>query len=318
MDIGLHTELHLSDLERAAAPSADAIKYARDLIDLPPRQLDSLRVYSALADLEEDGTLAVDLWILPFDAAEGGGTLMLAIDPDGHVMRSRVRDNKTTASESKASWEVFWSQFEYDNSRSTISPERALSTVEVGSYRDTLYADTSGVAALTRLMYEHRLIMYDHSHFLRRATAGSAGDRLSSPDWVEEFRETYRRMAEIADELRPVIGDSASAQYARVVDDGAAVLALVAESAAAGQTDAVRDQALSFRRRTCGACHGIENHTAGSGKLKASLFGRLDELGVRRDLYDAGLDVWAVPEDISGSQAMADAVKAVLVVAGWQ
>ena len=88
------------------------------------------------------------------------------------------------------------------------------------------------------------------------------------------------------------------------------------ESAAASDGDAVRDHSLSFRRQTCGACHGIENHTAGPGKLKNALFGRLDEFGIRRDLYAAGLDVWPVPEDVAASQAMADAVKAVLFVAG--
>jgi hypothetical protein len=316
MDIGLWTELHLSDLAASARPEPESLMQARSVVQDSPAMLDSLRVYTAVADMEEDGRVPVELWALSLAPTEGGGTLVLAIASSGIVLRSRVWGNETFDEDPNASWGVFWDQFEYDGSRSVIDPADATSYATVEAYRDSLAADTASAASLARLMYEHRLIMYENSHFLQRSSAASGADRVPPLEWIETFRSTYDRMAEIAEELRPVIGDSAAAGYAQVVEDGAEVLALVAESAAAGSGDAVRDQALAFRRRTCGACHGIDNHTAGPGKLKNALFTRLEELGVRRDLYRAGLDVWAAPQDVARSQVMADAVKAVLVVAG--
>ena len=316
IDLGLNTELHLKDLRAAPSPDASAFDRARGLVSSAPSHLDSLRVYSARADVDEGETVSLKIWVLPLSESDVRGMLALVTDPDGVVIRSRIWDNQDFDSDLEGAWETFWSQFEYDGSRGVIAVNHALWSADVDTLRSNLNADTTATGAITRLMYEHRLIMYDNNYLLRRSMALSGGDRVPPLDWIDANRDMYRRVGEIGIELRPIIGDSASIKYVAVAEESSEILMLVAEDAAASRGDAVVERIQAFRRRSCGACHGIKNHSAGTGKLKDALFGRMDEFGVRLDLFRVGLDVWSPPGEADRSQRMSDAVKAVLVVAG--
>ncbi len=316
IDLGLRTELHLDDLQRGQSPDADVVDRVREMFVAAPAGLDSLRVYSASAVVDDDeGAIGLTIWLMPL-AGGDGGWLAIALDESGVVRRSRIWGSSDFDEDPEAAWENYWRQFEYDQSRATVPPEAALSSGDVDSLWGVLEADTSAAAATARLLYEHRLLMYENSFVVRRSMAVARGDAVPPVEWLTAGREMYARMEGMSDELRPIIGDSAAARYAAVSSEGGEILALAVEDAAAGRGDQLRERIPAFRRRTCGACHGIENHDAGEGKLKDAIFARLAELGVRRDLYSVDRDVWGVPGEAERSQAIADAVKAILVIAG--
>ncbi len=315
-DLGLKTELHLIDLQRVSGPSAAAVDRARALFASAPAGLDSVRVYTATAVVDEDeGAIPLKIWLMPLGNV-GDGYLALAIDDDGRVRRSRIWGSPEIDADPEAAWENYWRQFEYENARSVIPPMSALNTGEVDSVWAVLASDTSTAAATTRLLYEHRLLMYENSFILRRTMSMARGSTVPPVDWLEENRNMYHRLEEIGMTLRPIIGDSASIKYVNVTREAGEILDRGLEHARASEGDELRERILTFRRRSCGGCHGIENHAAGEGKLKDAVFGRLDEFGVRRDLYSVGRDVWGVPGEDGRSQSIADAVKAILVVAG--
>ncbi len=316
IELGLQTELHLKDLQRTQGPDESALESVRLLFDSPPAGLDSVRVYSATAEIEEgEGSIALEIWLMPI-GTDAAGYLALAIDDDGALRRSRMWGASEIDADPDAAWENYWRQFEYEASRSIIAPEKALPTAEVDSLWAKLDADTSAAAANARMMYQHRLDMYDNSFLIRRTMAMAGGENVAPPDWLAAGVEMYSRLEEVGKRLRPIIGDSASIKYVAVVEEGRAILSLAVEDAQAGQGDQLRDRILTFRRRTCGACHGMKSHDAGPGGLKDAVMAQLDELGVRRDLYSVGKDVWGVPGACEQSQSIADAVKAVLVMAG--
>ncbi|MBT8400398.1 MAG: hypothetical protein KJO98_07980 [Rhodothermia bacterium] len=316
IELGLRTELHLEDLQRAPGPDESVIESARLLFDSPPGSLDSVRVYSASAEVDEDeGAIALEIWLMP-PGANLNGYLALAIDEDGAVRRSRIWGTPEIDADPEAAWENYWRQYEYEASRSVIPPKRALPRSEVDSLWAVLRADTSASSATTRMMYKHRLDMYDNSFLLRRTMAMAGGEDVVPPEWLAEGVEMYSRLEEVGERLKPIIGDSASIKYVAVAEEGGEILSLAVEDAEAGQGDQLRDRILTFRRRTCGACHGMKSHDAGPGGLKDAVMARLDELGVRRDLYSVGKDVWGVPGEHERSQSIADAVKAVLLMAG--
>ncbi len=315
-DLGLKTELHLKDLQRAPGPNAATVDRARMLFISVPAGLDSVRVYTATAVVDEDeGAIPLKIWLMPLGDADGG-YLAIAIDDGGTVRRSRIWGSPEIDADPEASWENYWRQFEYENSRSVIPPMSALDTGEVDSVWAVLVSDTSTAAATTRLLYEHRLIMYDNSFILRRTMSVARGSTVPPVDWLENNRDLYHRLEEIGGTLRPIIGDSASIKYVNVSREAGEILDRALDHARASEGDQLRERILTFRRRSCGGCHGIENHAAGEGKLKDAVFSRLDEFGVRRDLYSVGRDVWGVPGQATQSQKIADAVKAMLVVAG--
>ncbi|MDX1428997.1 MAG: hypothetical protein R3282_01865 [Rhodothermales bacterium] len=314
-DLGLRAELHLKDLQRVPRPERAVIESTRSIFDAPPSGLDSIRVYSATAVVDEDeGSVPLEIWLMPLD--ESGGYLALAIDDGGAVRRSRIWGSSDVDADPEAAWENYWRQFEYEASRSVIPPERALPMAEVDSLWAMLHADTSAAASTTRMMYEHRLNMYENSFLLRRTMAMASGESVPPADWLANGREMYAQLVEVGERLRPIIGDSASIKYVAVAEEGGEILSLAVEDAEAAQGDRLRDRILTFRRRTCGACHGMKNHDAGAGGLKDAMMARLDDLGVRRDLFAVDKDVWGVPGDPVRSQSIADAVKAVLIMAG--
>lgn len=315
IELGLRTELHLKNLERSPSPDESTLESARLLFHSPPAGLDSVRVYSATAEVEEgEGPIGLDIWLMPI-GGDSKGYLALAIDDNGAVRRSRMWGSPEIDTDPEAAWENYWRQFEYESSRSVIPPERALPAVEVDSLWAALIADTSASASTARMLYQHRLDMYDNSFLIRRTMAMASGENVAPPEWLADGVAMYDRLEEVGGRLRPIIGDSASIKYLGVVEEGREILSLAVEDAQAGRGDQLRDRILTFRRRTCGACHGMKGHDAGPGGLKDAVMARLDELGVRRDLYAVGKDVWGVPGAGDRSQSIADAVKAVLVMA---
>ena len=312
MELGLQTELHLKKLVAATPPDASTVEYARSLFRDPPL-VDSLRVYTASAEIDDELT-ELTLWVLPLGPELDDGKAVAALDDTGAMLRSRIWGSDDLDSDPEASWENFWRQIEYRGSRSTIPSGIATSDAAVDEYISQLRSDTS--ATITNLLYEHRLAMYASNYIIRRTFATSRGEHVPPLEWLRSNQTMYSRLGEIAEGLTPLIGDSAVVSYKAVLGDGQAILDRVVSEAAIGNGDAVRNQVGTFRRQTCGNCHGIENHRAGEGELKQVLFTQLQDLGVRNDLYRTGLDIWAVPGEETRSQQIANVFKAIMVIAG--
>ena len=178
-----------------------------------------------------------------------------------------------------------------------------------------LQADSSQMPGLPAL-YRHTRMMQDNSFLIRRTMALAGNDAVPDPSWYQRYTNDFDQLDSIATALQPVIGDEAVSKYQTVSREARALLEPLVSHARASDADKARTAVMDFRRRTCGVCHGIEEHTLGESGIRDALLAEFKTLGVRRDLYRVGYDVWPVPGQEAASQEIASALKAILFVLG--
>ena len=313
VDLGLPMGLHLQNLAPASTPPN--LAPAKALFTIPPPGLDSLRFYTARAETEEDGVLDLMIALWPLDESWEGGYLLVAVDAEGKVQRCRIWGNSTFDEDPNGGWENFWRQFE--RGRSALNPNATLPDSLVDDYWAALQADSTAEAQGTRLLYTHLQLMQSNSYLVRHSMYKTGQGEVPSPDWYRARIEDFARIEGMAEDLKPFIGEAAAGQYAEIAADGQVLLEPVVEASQAGEAGRVRDMiSVNFYRRTCRGCHAVESENLGGDTIYGGLQGEMPRLGVTRDLYRIGYDLWAVPEDPIRSQALANAVKASLLVMG--
>ena len=316
LELGLQLQLHLDNLARQdAGLDPDRLAPVRALFTQPPQGLDSLRLYTARAEVDDEGMMDLRVALLPLQGAMAGGYLAVVVGDDGIVYRTRLWGTPPFDTDPESAWENFWRQFQYHKTRAVIDPSSALADSAVDQFWMRLQADSSqdlGVQAL----YHHGRQMMANSFLIRRTMALTGRGEVPDPSWYQHYIDAFTHLDTTAEHLQPLIGEDAVSQYRSVTSEALAPLTPLVSHARAGNAGKARSAILEFRRRTCVTCHNIEDHALGEGGVRDALMAVFKDRGMRRDLYRVGYDVWPVPGEEAASQEIASAIKAMLFVLG--
>ena len=315
VELGLHLQLHLKDRARQDGFDAERLSATRALFDHPPPGLDSLRIYTARATLEDEGALDLRMALFPLQGDFSGGYLGVAVAGDGVVYRSRLWGIPAFDTDPESAWENFWRQFEYRKTRAVIDPSSALPDSTVDQFWMGLQADSSEGLGVQDY-YHHGRQMIANSFLIRRTMALTRCVEVLDPSWYQDYIAAFTHLDSTVQYLQPWLGDEAASQYRSVTTEALSLLEPIVSHARAGDAGTARSAIVEFRRRTCGSCHNIEGHTLGEGGVRDALMAAFKERGMRRDLYRVGYDVWPAPGEEAASQEIASAIKAILVVLG--
>ncbi|NND72236.1 MAG: hypothetical protein HKN43_11740 [Rhodothermales bacterium] len=307
--LGLNLELDLEDLQSQGALDGTLVERVRNLVPASTPHLDSVHLYTATAVVDEERQ-AVEIGAVRFGGELAGAVAAVVVDDTGHVKGFRVWG----IDDERADWENFSGQFEYKDTRRLIQATAANSDSAAAEFARSLEASDNADSQFKANAYRHLVLMRSNSQVVRTTMALSSIDETPTAEWYEDYVMKMGELAGIARAFEPVIGPDAVAEYLRVVDEASSSLNAIAGMASEGNVTGVRNAITDYRRRTCGACHGIESHTLGEGELDDSVLAYFNENGVHRDWYRVGLDVWPVPGESAASQTVASSLKAMLML----
>lgn len=309
--LGARLGLHLTEIQQQSIQvTNEALVALPSLFDQGAPQLDSLRVYTAKASMDEQDVITFRIGYLPFVEEGEKGYLAIALGEDDAVYRTRLWG----LADPNAAWENFWRQFEYRQPRKALAVANVASEAEVDAYWQTILADSTKEGALRRMAYQHPVQMRTNSFLIRRTMAETGQGAVPPPEWLEAFKMVFANLEGTSETLVPVIGQNAAAAYKSVAEKAREQIDALVQQAEAGDAGGLRDAIKDFRLETCGGCHFIESHTLGEGDLNNALFRHFQTYNVRNDLYRVGYDVWGVPGEGEKSQRLANRIKAMVLV----
>lgn len=313
LSLGRHLGLDLTDLDRQQpAFSPEQWTRAATLFAAPRPDLDSLRLYTARAEVDEAGARVLRVAWLPLPEAGPTAALVLAVGAEGVLYRARI----VGRSDPETTWENFWRQFEYRQTRTTLPPADTFSEAQVEKYWADLQQDTTQAARTLQALYRHQVQMRHISYLFRRTWAHTDRGTVPEPAWLVSYAQDFEQLATTAAALEPLLGHEATVRYQALAQEAQRGLQPLVTHARAQEPGKLRDALSGFRRRTCVACHNLSPHTLGPGTLQQALQRRFGAAGVRQDLYRVGLDVWAMPTAPDASQRLARTIKMILVLLG--
>lgn len=291
---------NLASVDASSTSSNDV----RNLIPGASSGLDQMQVYSATATDDDE---SFDVRIASIDISDQlPGTTMLIVVGDGGTVKDVVLDGVT---DSTGAWANFQSQFGYKGMRATLAADPMHSSEAAANRQAELQASSDAADQKVLMAYHHQRLMRDNTQLTREVST-----RLPSGDWFREYVDRLDDQNEIIKAFEDVTGANGVQEYLRVTSEAGNLLTAMAGQADDGNGAAISAGIRDFRRKTCGACHGIEEHNFEATDLDDGLAAHFAEIGATRDWYIAGLDVWPVPGDEETSQNVANTLKAGLML----
>ena len=253
---------------------------------------------------------------LPLDGELKGSSIALAIDESGKLLDGRLFGSKRFDEDVDHSWKRTIEQFTWLEIQ-VRDPGQVDAGFDPEEYWSALQRAETGEAELTRTLYEIRRLMMENSDFYQRLDLAEKAEQVPARDWIESYLVLFTRLAEIGQELQPSIGEQAAGEFSASARE---IGGLVAElTVAAGSADrSAYSTGFSRLQNACFNCHKIRGHGLGwDGPLVfPGIETRLKDFGVRDDLFRVGMDVWALRGEEENVQAIANAIQAVLLLAG--
>ncbi|MCH8245387.1 MAG: hypothetical protein IH951_03155 [Bacteroidetes bacterium] len=313
IEIGKLLRLDLENiLEMEGVFERDRVDQVQALFSEPPPGLERLRIYSATAEVDEEGRMDLRIAMLSQPAGMDEAFLAIAVGSDGVLYRSRLWG----IPDPESAWENYWRQYQFPPIRTVINLSSAPSDSLAEHIWMRLQSDSSAEGQTLRALYRIQMLMRSNSYLIRRTMAVTGNGEVPEPEWYLESKDNFAELGRIADALRPVIGESAAKQFTDATDESKALFEPLVSHARNHDAGKLRRAVMDFRRHTCVACHGIEDHLLGEGNLNRALISRLSALGVRKDIYRVGYDIWPVPGEEQKSQEIASTIKAMLILLG--
>lgn len=295
--------VEISDLTSVDGPSVDAAT-VRNLIPEASSGIDGMQVYTATATDDDE---SFQVRIASVDISDQlPGTTMLVVLGEGGTLNDVVLDGVV---DSTGYWANFQSQFGYKGKRSTLPADPMHSSDTALSRLSELQASADAGDQLIVMAYQHQRFMRDYTQLTR-----VKAEPLPSGDWFREYNNRLDLQDNIVSAFEDAAGASAVQAYQRVTADARDLLGPIATQADNGNGTAVLASLRDFRRKTCGACHGIEEHNFDTTDLDDGLAAYFEEIGATRDYYVVGMDVWPVPGEEETSQNVANSLKASLMM----
>ncbi|NNE42704.1 MAG: hypothetical protein HKN12_00720 [Gemmatimonadetes bacterium] len=309
MDLGMELGLDLRDLE-VAPLQPDPVLLDR-IAELSDYRGEGIRLYDAATTLgDDDVPLQIAVAKLPI-----GGILAVALDEAGVVRATGLWGAAVFDTNRNGGWETFCRQFQ-DRAQVLVTAE-TLGPADVDRYWADLAADPSPDAALTRTLYRHRRLMTANGQFVRATMRLTARGDAPPHDWFRRWKRNFQDVASLSGSLADVIGPLASEQHRILAEEAAVQLDAVLVAVRTREPRDVRQMVSGpFYRATCTACHVTPSDRLGGEEIHDGLRSRMQELGVRRDVMRVGFDLWGVPNEDRTSQTVANAFKAIFLVAG--
>lgn len=311
IELGRNLRLHLENIARQDVGfDAERLTQVRVLFNDPPQGLDSLRIYTAHANVDDMGTMDLRIALFPLPNDVEGAYLAVAVGSDGVVYRTRLWG----LPDPESAWEHLWRQFEYRQTRTVLDLSSVPADSVVDRFWTDLQADASQEGRTLQALYRHRLQMLNVSYLIRRTMTLTGNGEVPEPAWFQQYIKDFGQLGSDADALKPLLGEQATQQYMAVTKEAQLLLEPLVSHAREQDVGKVRREIRALYRRICTACHGIEDHALGEGKLQSALFREIKKLGVRWDLYRVGYDLWAAPGAEEKSQEVASTIKAILLL----
>ena len=313
IEIGRLLRLDLENIIEIRPVSEDQIQRAIAVFNEPPANLDSLRFFTANAEIDEGVLMDLRIALLPEPAQIEGATLAAAVGSDGVLYRFRIWG----IDDPESAWENYWRQYQYPTIRTVLDPATVFSDSLVDEWWAELQEDSTAEARLLGALYRQQFLMRNNSYLIRHTMAMTGVDDVPDPEFYRRSMDDFAELNQIADVLRPLLGENAYQKYKAATNDAPALFEPLLAHTQAGNSGKLRDAIMDFRRPTCSACHNIEDHDlGGGGRLNRALYSRLTGLGIRPDIYRVGYDIWPVPGEESKSQELANLVKAMMILMG--
>ncbi len=253
---------------------------------------------------------------LPLGGDLEGVSIALAVDGEGQLVDGVLWGRPDVEEDENRTWRRVIEQFAWAEVGSRRLEDVDL-TFDPSSYWKDLSKDTSEGAGLTRILYETRVLMLNNSDFYQRIDRGAARDEVPEKEWLESYLASFDRLGEIGAELTPYLGDSAAAEFGESAAGLLQLVATMAEDAAAGRDEEAL-AGFAQMQGSCFRCHNIRGHDLGwDGPIVfPGIELRLPDFGVRNDLFEVGMDVWAPPGEDAAAQEIANAVQAAMILVG--
>lgn len=304
VDLAKVLDTELSNLVELDSPATESVSEALRLVPGASDGVNTMTIHSGTAQMRDD---KIDVRIGTLDISDQipGAKLVVMVDEDGSVQSVGIDG----VADSTGAWENFVGQFGYKGVRKTLPLEPAHSTDAAIAFRGDLRSSTDPADAKILMAYEHERLMRGNSQLIRQVSMGKF-----SGDFFRSYVEDLDRQNEIIKAFESAVGENGVREYAKVTAEASNLLQVMAGQADNGNASAVSAGIKDYRRKTCGACHGITEHNFGDMDLDDGLAAHFAEIGASRDWYLADLDVWSVPGQAELSQQVANTVKASLML----
>ena len=276
----------------------------------------SLEFHTAqFEDEDEDEWMDVRLISVSLAPRFEGGKLALAMDTGGEIQMAVLWGHPDFDEDTDAGWENFYRQFAYG--RSATAASDVLSDEERDDHVQARTSSTESSATEVIAWLKHVRAMVNTNWLIRRSFAASQTGTAAPAAFYEGAQAFF---SEMANDYTPMVaayaGDAAAQKYRENAMDAAEAMSPVIALASENDAGGVRNRIGSFRRNACRGCHSVE--TTGMGEdvgLRSGLTAKFTDLGMRKDLFFVGYDLWAIPGAEGDNQYVADVARVLTVAA---
>ena len=299
-------------------PDDDSQEEVASLMGVESEDLSGVAIYRGRVHSRQGVALPVHLVTLPVRGTLEGATLALVVRQDGEMETLTVWGRPEVDNDESQIWGYFLAQFRGQGSLSRIlDPTLSPFPEDIDEVLDGLEDSESPERQLLWALSRQRLLMkrqaYQRGRFRMQERLGGPSDSQI----LAFLKGNFAELEVLSGSLEPVLGKTGLRRYRQAA-------AAAQEAVDALAQDLKQDPNLDrakrlneFDRVTCRGCHTIPEHTlSGGNNLMVALSARLGELGVNSEFGRVGFDIWTIPGQEQACQAVADAVRAGLLLLG--